>query len=132
MNFPIDNPVTNSLENTPLLSKLLEVSEYKEKYHEYLKEIAENYFLNDAFKNIVSKLDSLIENYIENDPTAFYTYDEYKDGLSNLIQFGIDRTTSVLAQLDGTQSSTEYGTIKTSVNLEAMGTQNPSKINKFN
>lgn len=132
VNFPIDNPVTDSLDNNPLLSKLLEVSEYKDKYHEYLKEIATNYFENNNFENTVNKLNTLIENYIKNDPTAFYSYDEYKTAIENLILFGNDRTTSILAQLDGTQSSTEYGTIETSVNLEAMGTQNAGKMNKFN
>lgn len=132
VNFPIDNPVTDELENNPLLSKLLEVSEYKEIYHEYLKEIADSYFTNTYFEETVNKLDTLIGDYIKNDPTAFYYYDEYKTAIENLVLFGNDRTTSVLAQLDGTQSSTEYGTIETSVNLEAMGTQNAGKMNKFN
>lgn len=132
VNFPIDNPVTDSLENNPLLSKLLEVSEYKEKYHDYLKEIADNYFNNNYFEETVNKLDTLIENYIKNDPTAFYSYSEYKTAIENLILFGNDRSTSVLAQLDGTQSSTEYGTIETNVNLKAMGTQKAGKMNKSN
>lgn len=130
VNFPIDNPVTDSLENNPLLSKLLEVLEYKEIYHEYLKEIADNYFTNNYFEDTVNKLDTLVGDYIKNDPTAFYSYDEYKTAIENLVLFGNDRTISVLAQLDGTQSSTKYGTIETTVNLEAMGTQNSKKMNK--
>lgn len=130
VNFPIDNPVTDSLENNPLLSKLLEVLEYKEIYHEYLKEIADNYFTNNYFEDTVNKLDTLVGDYIKNDPTAFYSYDEYKTAIENLVLFGNDRTICVLAQLDGTQSSTKYGTIETTVNLEAMGTQNSKKMNK--
>lgn len=44
VNFPIDSPVTGNLENFPLIGKLLENDEYKEKYHEYLDKIVNEYF----------------------------------------------------------------------------------------
>ncbi|NFG42417.1 spore coat protein CotH [Clostridium botulinum] len=121
INFPIDNPVSGDLSSMPLIGKLLEVDEYKEMYHSYLKQIADEYFNNGYYENLVNKIDNLISSYVENDPTAFCTYDEYKNSIPEMIKFGEDRTKSVLAQLNGEQSSTTYGTIESTVNMTALG-----------
>ena len=123
INFPIDSPVSDSLEESPLIGKLLEVDEYKDIYHHYLNEIVENFVNNGTLETLITKTDSLISSHIQNDATAFYTYDEYKASLSNLINFGYDRATSIAAQLDGSQPSTNTGTIETTVDLSAMGQQ---------
>lgn len=123
INFPIDSPVSDSLEESPLIGKLLEVDEYKDIYHHYLNEIVENFVNNGTLETLITKTDLLICSYIQNDATAFYTYDEYKASLSNLINFGYDRATSIAAQLDGSQPSTSTGTIETTVDLSAMGQQ---------
>lgn len=123
INFPIDSPVSDSLEESPLIGKLLEVDEYKDIYHHYLNEIVENFVNNGTLETLITKTDSLISSYIQNDATSFYTYDEYKASLSNLINFGYDRATSIAAQLDGSQPSTNTGTIETTVDLSAMGQQ---------
>lgn len=123
INFPIDSPVSDSLEESPLIGKFLEVDEYKDIYHHYLNEIVENFVNNGTLETLITKTDSLISSYIQNDATAFYTYDEYKASLSNLINFGYDRATSIAAQLDGSQPSTNTGTIETTVDLSAMGQQ---------
>ncbi|WP_461612391.1 CotH kinase family protein [Clostridium sp. Marseille-QA1073] len=122
VNFPIDSPVTDTLENSPLIAKLLEVSEYKELYHKYLNEIVTNYIDNGVFKSTINNLDNLIGNYVKNDATAFYTYEEYKTSLPILISFGKDRASSIIAQLAGAQPSTTYGNIPTNVDLSALGT----------
>ena len=123
INLPIESPVSDSLEESPLIGKLLEVDEYKDIYHHYLNEIVENFVNNGTLETLITKTDSLISSYIQNDATAFYTYDEYKASLSNLINFGYDRATSIAAQLDGSQPSTNTGTIETTVDLSAMGQQ---------
>ena len=127
INFPIDSPVSDSLEESPLIGKFLEVDEYKDIYHHYLNEIVENFVNNGTLETLITKTDSLISSYIQNDATAFYTYDEYKASLSNLINFGYDRATSIAAQLDGSQPSTNTGTIETTVDLSAMGQQGGGK-----
>lgn len=121
INFPIDNPVSGNLENMPLIGKLLEVDEYKELYHDYLKQIAEGYFNSGYYENLVNKLDNMISKYVKEDPTAFCTYDEYKTAINEMINFGKDRTASVLAQLNGEQPSTTYGNIESTVNISALG-----------
>ena len=123
INFPIDSPVSNSLEDNPLIANLLEVDEYKELYHQYLDEIVNNFINNGTYETLIAKTDALISYYVKNDATAFYTFDEYEDAVSNLLTFGYDRATSIAAQLDGTQPSTTTGTIETTVDLTAMGQQ---------
>ena len=123
INFPIDSPVSDSLEDNPLIANLLEVDEYKELYHQYLDEIVNNFINNGTYETLITKTDALISDYVKNDATAFYTFDEYEDAVSNLLTFGYDRATSIAAQLDGTQPSTTAGTIETTVDLTAMGQQ---------
>lgn len=110
VNFPIDTPVSGiSLENRPLISKLLENSEYLERYHQYLKEIVDGYFANGMFEQKVNELNTLISEHIKNDPSAFYTYEEYQAAITELKKLGVLRAESVQGQLDGTIPSTTEG-----------------------
>lgn len=121
INFPIDKPVTDTLENSPLIAKLLEVPEYKELYHQYLAELVERYVNSGIYEDNINKIDALINSYVKNDATAFYSYEEYKASLPELLQFGKDRATSITAQLAGTQPSDNYGTLTTTVNMQTLG-----------
>lgn len=121
INFPIDNPVSGDLDNMPLIGQLLKVDKYKELYHSYLKQIADEYFNSGYYENLVNKIDSLINSYVEKDPTKFCTYEEYEASIPQMIAFGKDRTKSVLAQLNGEQPSTTYGNVESSINMSALG-----------
>ncbi|HBL06289.1 MAG TPA: spore coat protein CotH [Clostridium sp.] len=123
INFPIDNPVGDSLESSPLIGKLLEVEEYKEKYHEYLNEIVQDYVNSGVFTETINNIDNLIGGYVKNDATAFYTYEEYVASIPELITYGVDRAKSISAQLSGSQSSTSTGNMATNLNLSALGSQ---------
>ena len=123
VNFPIDMPVTTEAESSPLICKLLEVDQYKETYHEYLSYIVDNYVNNGEFEKEIYKVDSLISGYVENDPTAFYTFYEYKESLTNLLMLGQDRAESISAQLEGTQSTTTTGNLETEVDITTLGGQ---------
>lgn len=123
VNFPIDSPVTGSLEDAPLIGKLLAVDEYKELYHSYLNQSVESFISNDSFNDLVTKVNDMIKDYVKDDVTAFYTYDEYESAVSELRTFMKDRASSIIAQLSGEQSSTEYGTIETTVDLSILGGQ---------
>jgi len=123
INFSIDNPVADSLESSPLIGKLLEVEEYKEKYHEYLNEIVQDYVNSGVFTETINNIDNLIGDYVKNDATAFYTYEEYVASIPELITYGVDRAKSISAQLSGSQSSTSTGNMATNLNLSALGSQ---------
>ncbi len=108
VNFPIDTPVSGaSLEDSPLIGKLLEVDEYKEKYHQYLQQIVDGYFLSGYFENTIDTLNFLITEAVATDPTAFYSYDEYAEAVEMLKEFGELRAQSVEGQLDGSIPATE-------------------------
>ncbi len=110
VNFPIDTPVSGvQLSDCPILSKLLEVDKYKQKYHMYLKKIVDEYFGKRNFQNKVDSLDKLISNYVKNDATAFVTYDEYNKAVQMLKEYGKLRAKSIIGQLNGTIPSTTEG-----------------------
>lgn len=107
INFPIDTPVSQvEMTDRPLISQLLSDSQLLEDYHEVLSTIVAEYFENGYFEQKVAEIDSLISNYVKNDPTAFCTYEQYKTAVSTFIQLGNLRAKSVAGQLDGTIPST--------------------------
>ena len=130
VNFAIDTPVTNGidLEDRPLISKLLEVDEYKERYHEYLSQVAD--YLNNIDEK-VDKIKSLIDEDAKTDPSSFCTYEEFEKGTETLKEFAKLRAESIEGQLDGTVPSTNEEQEKdssklidaSSVNLNDMGVQ---------
>ena len=66
VNLAIDTPLSGvTMEERPILSKLLEVPEYKAKYHEYLQEIVDGYFANGKFEQTVQTLNNLITDYVK-------------------------------------------------------------------
>lgn len=110
VNFPIDTPVSGvSLEERPLIAKLLEVEEYKEQYHAYLQQLVEEYFNSGLFAAKITQIDNKISQYVQQDATAFYSYEEYQDALDMLKAFGLLRAQSVAGQLTGMIPSTEKG-----------------------
>ncbi|PWW08757.1 spore coat protein CotH [Paenibacillus cellulosilyticus] len=132
VNFPIDTPVSGvSMEDRPLLDKLLENPDYLEQYHEYLQQIVDGYFADGKFEQTVDKLSTMISEYVKNDPSAFYTYDEFEAGVAELKELGALRAESIQGQLDGTIPSTTEGQEAdssalidaSSVDMQALGSQ---------
>jgi len=130
VNFPIDTPVSGvSLADRPLLGKLLEVPEYLELYHEYLRQIVDGYFNSGLFEQTVDSLNARISSHVENDPTAFFDYDAYQAGVTELKELGLLRAKSIEGQLDGIIPSTSEGQSAdgnalvdaSGVNLSALG-----------
>ncbi|WP_419888884.1 CotH kinase family protein [Paenibacillus xylanexedens] len=107
VNLAIDTPVSGvSLEERPILGKLLEVPEYKAKYHEYLQEIVDGYFADGKFEEKMQSLNDMIAEYVKQDPTAFITYDKYEEAVAELTKLGTLRAESIQGQLDGDIPST--------------------------
>ena len=102
VNFPIDTPVSGvSLEDRPILAKLLEVPEYMDLYHRYLQEIVDGYFNNGIFEQTIASLDTLIAPHVESDPSAFYDFAAYQSGVKALAKLGLLRAESIEGQLGG-------------------------------
>lgn len=109
VNSPIDTPVTGGdMEDRPLINELLTNETYLERYHELYAEFL-NYFDSGAFAEMYDNAVSLISTYVENDPTAFCTYDEFQAAQETLYEFCLLRAESVRAQLNGSISATTDG-----------------------
>lgn len=74
--IPIDEPVSGvNIKNLPLINNLLSVPEYKEKYHEYVKQLV-SYLEN--FEQRVNEVANIIRPYVEADPSKFYTMEQFE------------------------------------------------------
>ena len=133
VNFPIDEPVAEGvdLSERPLIGRLLEFEELQTLYHEYLQEIVDGYFKSGLFESSIEKYYQLIKNDVENDPTAFFTYQQFEEGVKNLEILGSLRAESIQGQLMGDIPST-YDEQKANLeklldasrlNMEALGSQ---------
>lgn len=80
--------------------------EYTSIYHEYFAEFVEKYFANDKLAKMIDDTKALIAPYVQKDPTAFCSYEEFEKGVVTLRGFCLLRAESVAGQLNGTISST--------------------------
>lgn len=128
INFDIYNPVINTtLKDRPLLNVILQNDEYKTLYEKYLNNITiiaseggttsdgDTYEENN-FATILNKYNKLLNNIYGNDPTAFYTLDEYNKATTSLKELIEQRSEAVLNQLNGNNEK-----VTTDINLRDMG-----------
>ncbi|TDL87196.1 hypothetical protein E2R55_17610 [Vibrio vulnificus] len=105
INFSITEPVSGTtLEERPLLNALLSNDGYREKYYDYLDDIATDFFSEENMSAMTTEISTLITPYVKKDPTKFYTMDEYTEATSGeetLVDFAVKRAESILAQLSG-------------------------------
>lgn len=92
----------------PLVTTLLENETYRSMYGGYLKEIAEKYFTQEYMTELVTKIHGLIAPYVQNDPTAFCTYEEFEQACStdptdqySLVYYAVNMAESIENQLSG-------------------------------
>lgn len=92
----------------PLVTTLLENETYRSMYEGYLKEIAEKYFTQEYMTELVTKIHDLIAPYVQNDPTAFCTYEEFEQACStdptdqySLVYYAVNMAESIENQLNG-------------------------------
>ena len=128
INDAIDTPFSS----TEFFDTLLENEEYLEKYHEYLNMLVEEYVYGGRFDEVYNRIRSQIDELVETDPTAFYTYDEYTEAADMLYDVIYLRAESVKGQLDGSISSTDASQKEDStalidasgIDLKVMGSMN--------
>ena len=105
INDAIDTPFSI----TNFFDALLENEEYQAKYHEYLNELVEKYVNGGEFQKTYERIRSQINELVAEDPTAFYSYEEYEAAVEMLCKVINLRGESVSGQLDGTIPSTDDG-----------------------
>lgn len=112
----IDEPTMGKVSEWPLIDKLLQREEYKQKYHDYINEIVSGYLSPERFEKRVQELSEFIAPYVKKDPTKFYTFEEHQKSLREdventvgLTSFVTARVNNVKKQLDGTLPSYKNG-----------------------
>ena len=118
VNTPIDTPVSGGSSDRPMLNWIFENEEYTEMYHQYFAE-----FLNTVdIQGIINKAYNLIKSYVEKDPTAFYTYEEFEKGVETMRQFCSLRTESISMQLENGETTSNMNYVDASdITLSDMG-----------
>ena len=110
VNYPIDTPAAGEIMmNRPLYHNLMKTEEYFSLYHEYFNYFMDQYFENGYFEKKAAETIRMIAPYVEKDPTAFCSYEEFQDGVETFAKFCLLRAESVRGQLDGTIPSTIAG-----------------------
>ncbi|MGI6665391.1 MAG: CotH kinase family protein [Christensenellaceae bacterium] len=108
VNYPIDTPTSGaSMEDRPLLNQLLSNETYLEEYHTLFADFMESYFDSGAFVEMIDEAITLISPYVEKDPSAFCTYEEFLEASTTLKEFCLLRAESIKGQLSGTIGSTD-------------------------
>lgn len=124
INTPIDSPVDGgSNDDRPMWNWVVANEEYAELYHQYFAE-----FLNTVdIESIIDNAYNLIKSYVEKDPTAFYTYDEFETGVETLRQFCKLRSESISTQLANGETASNMNYVDASgITLSDMGSMNMS------
>ncbi len=94
------------MKKRPLYHNLMKHSEYYAKYHDYFDYLIESYFENGYFETFVEDTADMIAPYVEKDPTAFCSFEDWHLGVETIKNFCLLRAESIRGQLDGTIPST--------------------------
>lgn len=123
VNTQIDNPVSGGTSDRPMLNWIFESEEYTSLYHQYFEE-----FLNSVdIQGIIDNAYNLIKSYVEKDPTAFYTYEEFETGVETLRQFCSLRSESISMQLENGETTENMSYMDASaITLSDMGSMSGS------
>lgn len=107
VNYPINTPASGDImRNRPLYHNLMKNNAYYAQYHQYFDYFMETYFESGYFRHFVTESADLISPYVEKDPTAFCSYQDYLLGVETITDFCLLRAESVRGQLDGRIPST--------------------------
>ncbi len=96
------------LDQRPLIARILAVAAYETRYRELLAEYVDGRLSEATVDAAIDQWHLLIDDYVRDDPTKFFTYDEYLLNLDSeaagrfgLRSFNADRNAYVRASLDG-------------------------------
>ena len=125
VNTPIDSPVSGgSGEDRPMWNWILSDESYTEQYHQYFAEFLDTVDL----QSIIDNAYQLIAPYVEQDPTAFYTKEEFEQGVQTLKEFCSLRSESISMQLEEGETTEEMDYVDASgITLSDMGSMNGGK-----
>jgi hypothetical protein len=129
VNDPIDTPLSVTGDGSrPIVDWIFQNEEYTELYHQYFQEFLDTVDIQGIIENAAT----LIDPYVEKDPTKFCTYEEFQTGVATLKEFCQLRNESVAGQLDGSIPSTSAGQKTDSASLIDASTITISDMGSMN
>ncbi len=127
----VNSPIDDAFSGTKFFDTLMENETYHSQYEAYLQQLVSEYINGGGFDAFYERVRSQIDELVETDPTAFYSYDEYETAVETLYQVVKLRGQSIQGQLDGTIPSTEEAqrdsdalVDASDLDLSVMGTMN--------
>ena len=127
----VNSPIDDAFSGTDFFDTLLENETYHSQYEAYLQQLVSEYINGGGFDAFYERVRSQIDELVETDPTAFYSYDEYETAAETLYQVVKLRGQSIQGQLDGSIPSTEEAqrdsdalVDASDLDLSVMGTMN--------
>lgn len=127
----VNSPIDDAFSGTDFFDTLMENETYHSQYYDYLQKLVSEYINGGGFDAFYERVRSQIDELVETDPTAFYSYDEYETAAETLYQVVKLRGQSIQGQLDGTIPSTEEAqrdsdalVDASDLDLSVMGTMN--------
>ncbi len=107
INYPINTPAAGEvMKKRPLYHNVMKNRTYYDRYHALFDQFIAGYFESGYFDAFVDETLALIAPYVEKDPTAFCSYDDFLLGSETIRRFCQLRAQSVRGQLSGTIPST--------------------------
>lgn len=107
INHPIFTPSSGEIMfDRPLYHNVMKKSEYFSQYNKNFDYFITEYFESGYFSTKVTQVTAMIAPYVEKDPTAFCSFEDFKIGVQTFTDFCLLRADSVRGQLDGTIPAT--------------------------
>ena len=110
----VNESISEVLSDRPMQAWIFSSEEYSSLYYELYAEFIESVDM----AAIIERAYELIAPYVEKDPTAFCSYDEFEAGVDAITEFCKLRKESVALQLSGSTEKVDTGDL----NISAMGT----------
>jgi len=114
----VNDDIDEVLSDRPMQAWIFSNETYSSRYYALYDQLLDQVDLQAIIENAYE----LIAPYVEKDPTAFCTYEEFRTGVQTLKEFCSLRSESVRLQLSGSTETVDAGTL----NLSDMGTMGNS------
>ena len=107
VNYPIDTPASGEvMKNRPLYHQVMKHNECFAAYHRYFDAFLSGYFESGRFAAETAATARMIAPYVQRDPTAFCSYEDFCTGVDTFTDFCLLRAESARGQLEGSIPST--------------------------
>ena len=110
INYPINTPAEGQIMlNRPLYHNLMQQEPYFMRYHMYFDQFLSDYFESGRFEVTIQGTARMIAPYVEQDPTAFCSYEDHQLAVDTLREVCLLRARSIRGQLEGEIPATIRG-----------------------